>query len=53
MLKVIEVAEVRGEGLPKLLGCNVTLFCFNYIYFRSSILKHESWLNLCTNYVLK
>lgn len=26
------VAEVSGEGLQKLLGERVTLFCLNYIY---------------------
>lgn len=26
------VAEVNGEGLEKLLGERVTLFCLNYIY---------------------
>lgn len=26
------VNEVRGEGLDKLLGERVTLFCINYIY---------------------
>jgi hypothetical protein len=30
MKKIIE--EVNGEGLEKLLGERVTLFCFNYIY---------------------
>lgn len=26
------IAEVQGEGLVKLLGSRVTLFCMNYIY---------------------
>lgn len=30
MKKIIE--EVEGEGLVKLLGQRVTLFCLNYIY---------------------
>jgi hypothetical protein len=30
MKKIIE--EVEGEGLVKLLGQRVTLFCMNYIY---------------------
>lgn len=30
MKKIIE--EVEGEGLTKLLGQNVMLFCLNYIY---------------------
>lgn len=24
--------EIKGEGLEKLMGKNVTLFCMNYIY---------------------
>ena len=32
MKKVVNVAEVPGEGLIGLLGENVTLFCLNYIY---------------------
>ena len=31
MKKLVNVTEVAGEGLPKLLGERVTLFC-NYIY---------------------
>jgi hypothetical protein len=30
MKKIIE--EVEGEGLVKLLGQRITLFCLNYIY---------------------
>ena len=30
--KIINVTEVEGEGLPKLLGERITLFCMNYIY---------------------
>lgn len=30
MKKIVE--EVNGEGLDKLLGERVTLFCLNYIY---------------------
>jgi hypothetical protein len=30
MKKIVE--EVEGEGLMKLLGRRVTLFCMNYIY---------------------
>lgn len=26
------ITEVQGEGLVKLMGENVTLFCMNYIY---------------------
>ena len=26
------VEEISGEGLEKLIGKNVTLFCLNYIY---------------------
>jgi len=26
------VEEIKGEGLEKLMGKNVTLFCLNYIY---------------------
>ena len=32
MKKVVSVTEVSGEGLEKLLGERVTLFCLNYIY---------------------
>ena len=30
--KIVSVTEVEGEGLVKLLGEVVTLFCLNYIY---------------------
>ena len=33
MKKVVNVTEVEGEGLVKLLGENVLLFCVNYNYF--------------------
>ena len=32
MKKIGSVTEVDGEGLVKLLGERVTLFCLNYIY---------------------
>ena len=32
MKKVVNVVEVEGEGLVKLMGENVMLFCLNYIY---------------------
>lgn len=32
MKKIVSVTEVEGEGLVKLLGERVTLFCMNYIY---------------------
>jgi hypothetical protein len=32
MKKIVSVTEVNGEGLLKLLGETVTLFCLNYIY---------------------
>jgi hypothetical protein len=32
MKKIMNVAEVDGEGLLALLGERVTLFCLNYIY---------------------
>jgi len=32
MKKLANVVEVAGEGLEKLLGEKVTLFCMNYIY---------------------
>jgi hypothetical protein len=32
MKKIMNVAEVEGEGLLALLGERVTLFCLNYIY---------------------
>lgn len=32
MKKVVNVTEVEGEGLIKLLGEKITIFCLNYIY---------------------
>jgi hypothetical protein len=32
MKKIVNVTEVQGEGLVKLMGERVTLFCLNYIY---------------------
>jgi hypothetical protein len=32
MKKVVNVTEVNGEGLIKLLGEQVTIFCANYIW---------------------
>ena len=32
MKKLVNVTEVDGEGLVKLMGERVTLFCMNYIY---------------------
>ena len=32
MKKLVEVTEVQGEGLEKLMGERVTLFCANYVY---------------------
>jgi hypothetical protein len=32
MKKIVSVTEVAGEGLVKLMGERVTLFCVNYIY---------------------
>lgn len=32
MKKLVTVTEVEGEGLTKLLGENVMVFCLNYIY---------------------
>ncbi len=32
MKKLINVQEIEGEGLTKLLGEKVTIFCLNYIY---------------------
>jgi len=32
MKKLVNVTEVEGEGLVKLMGERVTLFCMNYIY---------------------
>lgn len=32
MKKIVNVTEVSGEGLVKLMGERVTLFCMNYIY---------------------
>jgi hypothetical protein len=32
MKKLVEITEVKEEGLFKLLGKNVTFFCLNYIY---------------------
>ena len=32
MKKIVQTVEVEGEGLIKLMGEKVTLFCLNYIY---------------------
>jgi len=32
MKKIMTVTEVQGEGIVKLMGERVTLFCLNYIY---------------------
>lgn len=32
MKKVVNVTGVAGEGLIKLLGEKITIFCLNYIY---------------------
>ena len=32
MMKMVNVTEVKGEGLVGLMGQRVTLFCLNYIY---------------------
>jgi hypothetical protein len=32
MKKIVEVTEVKSEGLEALLGQEVLLFCLNYIY---------------------
>jgi hypothetical protein len=32
MKKIVNVTEVTGEGLDKLLGEVITLLCMNYIY---------------------
>ena len=32
MKKIVNVVEVEGEGLVKLLNERVTLFCWNYFY---------------------
>ena len=32
MKKIVNVAEVDGEGLVAMLGEPITLFCANYIY---------------------
>ncbi len=32
MKKIVNVTEVEGEGLLKLMGERVTLFCCRYIY---------------------
>lgn len=32
MRKIVNVTEVEGEGLVKLMGERVTLFCANYIW---------------------
>ena len=31
-MKIVNVTEVSGEGLPKFLGERITLICENYIY---------------------
>jgi hypothetical protein len=40
MRKIVE--EVSGEGLEKLLGERVTLFCLNYIYTGKLISVNDS-----------
>ena len=32
MKKLVSIVEVEGEGMSKLLGENVVVFCMNYIY---------------------
>ena len=32
MMKIVEVQEVKGEGLLALIGKKVLIFCVNYIY---------------------
>jgi len=32
MKKLVNVQEIEGEGLTKLLGEKVTFFCLNYFY---------------------
>lgn len=32
MKKLVNVQEIEGEGLIKLMGERVTLFCLNYFY---------------------
>lgn len=32
MKKIVNVAEVEGEGLVALMGERITLFCMNYFY---------------------
>jgi len=32
MKKLVQITEVENEGLVKLIGKKVTLFCLNYIY---------------------
>jgi len=32
MKKLVEVTEVQGEGMMKLMGETITCFCLNYIY---------------------
>jgi hypothetical protein len=42
MKKLVEITEVKEEGLLKLLGKNVTFFCLNYIYHGKLIGVNDS-----------
>ena len=46
MKKLIEVQEVEGEGLVKLMGEQVMLFCVNYIYTGKLIGVNEAYVLL-------
>ena len=46
MKKLVEVTEVDGEGLDKLLGENVLLMCANYFYAGKLIGVNEDFVLL-------
>lgn len=47
MKKVVNVAEVSGEGFEALLGERVTLFCLNYIYTGKLVGVNSTCVLLC------
>ena len=46
MEKLVNVCEVEKEGMVKLMGCKVVLFCLNYIYSGELIGVNDSCVML-------
>jgi hypothetical protein len=46
MKKLVQVEEVQGEGLIKLLGEEVMLLCLNYIYAGKLVGVNDSFIQL-------